>query len=360
LRSVRHGHASLRAALGLALLGVLLAAERAPAGGDAASFLLAAPTERVLAPADLVARPPRFPFPVGERLEYAISWFGLPAGTAAIEVARFIEVEGRRYAHVVATARTSPLFSMLYEVDDRSEAWIDLDRFVTVRTFASELHGGQRFEEEVRYDWSTHFLHARLDKLSQRKRREVDFDFGPFAHDTSDLFYALRALPVAPGYRASVATYANRKIFEFRIEVGAPRVVETTAFGATQALAVRPSAWIDGGPYAAGDGVVWVAGDARVPVRLDGWIRTAGSSFLVQGLRLVLLRYVPSADGWSPPDHPAFQGSAAIPTTLRGIPQWTPPRDVQEARRAAGLVPCERRSALPDRSAARPDEASID
>ena len=353
MRSAGLRHALLRAALGLALFGALLAAERAAAGADAGSFLLSAPAERVLTPADLVARPARFPFPVGERLEYAISWFGLPAGAAAIEVARFIEVDGRRYAHVVATARTSPLFSMLYEVDDRSEAWIDLDRFVTVRTLATELHGGLRYEEEVRYDWGTHFLHARLDKLSQRRRREVDFDFGPFARDTSDLFYALRALPVGPGDRAGLATYANRRVFEFRIEVGAPRTVETSAFGATQALAVRPSAWMDGKPYAAGDGVVWVAGDARVPVRLDGWIRTAGNTFLVQGLRLVLTRYVPSAEGWSPPSRLALQASTAIPATVRGVPQWTPPRDVQEARRAAGVVPREWRSAIPERRADR-------
>ena len=67
-------------------------------------FLLDAPDLRVLAPADLVAKPPRFPFPVGERLEYAVSWFGVPAGTVSIEVARFVETGGARYAHVVAIA----------------------------------------------------------------------------------------------------------------------------------------------------------------------------------------------------------------------------------------------------------------
>ena len=317
----------------------VLAAAPARAGTDASPWLIDAPGARVLSPADLVERPPLFPFPVGERLEYSISWFGLPAGTAAIEVARFVELDGRRYAHVVATAITNRAFSLLYEVNDRTEAWIDLDRFVTVRTFASELHGGSRYEEEVRYDWSTHFLHARLDKISQGRRRELDFDFGPFARDTSDLFYLLRALPIAPGYRAGVATYANRRVFEFRIDVGAAREVQTDAFGATSALAVHPSAWMDGQPYAAGDGVVWVAGEARVPVRLDGWIRTTRSTFLVHGLRLVLTRYVPSAPGWSTPRDLALSPGSEIPTTLRGVPQWTPPESVLAARRAAGVAP---------------------
>ena len=333
-----------------AVLGGLLVAPQAW-GAGASPWLLDAPGARVLAPADLTARPPLFPFPVGERLEYAISWFGIPAGTAAIEVARFLEIDGRRYAHVVASAVTSPAFSLLYEVNDRTEAWIDLDRFVTVRTFASERHGGSRYQEEVRYDWSTHFLHARLDKLSLGRRRELDFDFGPFARDTSDLFYLLRALPIAPGYQARVATYANRRVFEFRIDVGAGRPLQTAAFGATPALAVHPSAWMDGRPYAAGDGVVWVAGEARVPVRLDGWIRTAGSTFLVQGLRLVLTRYVPSAPGWSTPRDLALAIVTEMPTTLRGVPQWTPPEAVRAARRSAGVAPRDVRGPLPAPSA---------
>ena len=344
---------ALRLALGVALLGCVALA--GPVRGEPAGprWLLDAPGARVLSPANLASRPPRFPFPVGERFEYAISWFGVPVGTAAIEVARFLELDGSRYAHVVATAATNPTFSLLYPVNDRTEAWIDLDRFVTVRTLATEEHGSGRYEEEVRYDWSTHFLHARLDKLSQGRRRELDFDFGPFARDTSDLFYQLRTLPLATGYRAHSATYANRRVFEFRIDVGETREVRTEGLGTTPALAVRPSAWMDGRPYAAGDGVVWVAGDARIPVRLDGWIRTAGSTFLVQGLHLALTRYVASAPGWSPPSQPAPVPGTDAPATVRGVPQWTPPADVLAARRTTGVVPRDWRSPLPARSASR-------
>jgi hypothetical protein len=338
-------------ALVLSLLCVILASQ-ARASPDGSPWLLDAPGAHELVPADLAERPPRFPFPVGERLEYAVSWFGLPAGTAAIEVARFIEVDGHRYAHVVATAVTNPVFSVLYEVRDRTEAWIDLDRFVTVRTHATEEHGGRRYEEEVRYDWSTHFVHARLDQLSKRQRRDVDFEFGPLAHDTSDLFYLLRALPIARGYRVGVVTYANRKLFEFRIEVGAPSWVQTGAFGAVSALPVHPSAWRDGKSYAAGDGVVWVAGEARVPVRLDGWIRTTQSTFLVQGLRVVLTRYVPSAAGWSPPHEPDLV-LTETPTAVGAVPQWIPSEVVQAARRATGVTPRDVRGPMPGEGAAR-------
>lgn len=324
-----------------------LAASRGTAQAAPEGFLLDAPGLRVLAPTDLAARPPRFPFPVGERLEYAVSWFGVPAGAVAIEVARFVEAEGARYAHVVATVRTNKLFSAVYPVDDRSEAWIDLDRFVTVRTRAVEKHGPKHFDESVRYEVSTHFLYTQIDKLHKRQRRDFVFDFGPFAYDTSDLVYLLRALPLVEGYAVGVPTYANRKVFEFHIEVGAPKIVSSKAFGALPALAVRPSTRLDGKLYASGEGVVWVSGPARVPVRLDGWIRTEESSFLVQGLRAVLTRYVASAPGWTPARERVVEPVTAIPTTQDGVPRWDPPTAVRAARVAAGVAPHDTTQSLP-------------
>jgi hypothetical protein len=332
-----------------AFVGAALATSRAIAQPAPVTepFLLDAPNLRVLAPADLAARPPRFPFPVGERLEYAVSWFGLPAGTVSIEVARFIEVDGARYAHAVAIARTNAVFSAIYEVDDRSEAWIDLDRFATVRTRAVEKHASKHYDESVRYDAPTQFLLGQLDKVHKRQRREIVFDLGPFAYDTSDLVYLLRALPLAPGYAVGVPTYANRKVFEFRIEVTEPRTITTDALGAMPALAVHPSTRLDGRDYAVGDGIVWVSGPARVPVRLDGWIRTAQSSFLASGLRAVLVRYVPSAPGWKLPRDPLVDPVTQIPRTRDGVPQWDPPTAVRAAREASGLVLSDTRMSLP-------------
>jgi hypothetical protein len=336
-----------RRAAALLLVALGLAASLGSAQAAPEEFLLDAPGLRVLAPEDLAARPPRFPFPVGERLEYAVSWFGVPAGTVVIEVARFVEAEGVRYAHVVATLRTNKLFSAVYEVNDRSEAWIDLDRFVTVRTRAVEKHGPKHYDESVRYDATTHFLHAQLDKFHKRQRRDLVFDFGPFAYDTSDLVYLLRALPLAEGYAIGVPTYANHKVFEFRIEVGAPKTVSSKAFGPLPALPVRPSTRLDGKLYAGGEGVVWVSGPARVPVRLDGWIRTAQSSFLVQGLRAVLTRYVASAPGWIPVREPVVEPVTAIPPTQDGVPRWDPPAAVRDARAASGVSPHDTKQSLP-------------
>jgi Protein of unknown function (DUF3108) len=325
---------------------VLALAAASPPRARADVWLLDDPCLRELTPADLVAHPARFPFPVGERLEYAVSWHGVPAGRAVIEIARFVARDDERYAHVVGTADTNPLFSLLYPLHDRSEAWIDLDSGVTVRTRAVELRRAKHFDESVVYDWRTHFLHARLDKLHKGERREVDFDFGPFAHDTSDVLFALRAQPLAPGFAIGLPTYADRRLFELRIDVVAGPRVETTPFGATDTLEVHPSTWIDGVQHGAGAGVVLVAGAARVPLRLDGWIQTTENPQQLSGLRAELVRYTASAPGWRPAEAPALPVAASMPPTHEGVPVWDPPVSVREARTAAGVAPRDVRSRI--------------
>lgn len=280
-------------------------------------------------------------------MEYAVSWFGVPAGRATIEVARYVAIGEARYAHVVATAETNAAFSLLYPLRDRSEAWIDLDRAVTVRTRAVEVRRGKHYDESVAYDWSTHLLHARLDKVHKGQRREVVFDFGPFAHDTSDAVFALRAQPLAPGFAVGLPTYANRKLYELRVEVEAGPRLAATPLGDVETLAVRPSTRLDGEEYAAGEGVVLVAGAARVPLRLDGWIRTAETRFLVRGLRAHLVRFVPNAPGWTPAREPALALEGAMPPTRNGVPLWEPPPAVRAARAAAGVSAGEKRLRIP-------------
>jgi hypothetical protein len=329
---------SARDALRLLLTAALAVWLAVPARADE-PWLLDDPALRVLTPADLAERPARFPFPVGERLVYDVTWFGVPAGTAEIEIARFVALGDFRYAHVVARAASNAVFSWVYPVRDRSEAWIDLDRFVTVRTRATQERPGKRYDESVHYDWDTHLLHARLDKLHKGQRRELTLDFGPYAHDTSDAVYRLRASPIAAGRSFSLPTWADRKLFELRIDVEAGKVLEVTPLGGrVGTLAVRPSTFLDGAPYAAGEGVVWVAGPTRIPVRLQGWIRTTEHAFLVRGLRATLVSYTAAAPGWpqivAPPALTPDGGDTVV--TRAGAPVWTPPAAVREARARSG------------------------
>ncbi len=327
----------------------------------AEGWLLDAPALRELQPKDLAERPAQFPFPVGEKLAYRVSYFGIPAGSATLEIARFVAVGERRYAHVVATARTNDFFTHIYRVDDRSEAWIDLDRFVTEFTATEERHGRKHYREEVRFDWDTHFVHFREDRLHQSKRREVSFDFGEFARDGFDLAYALRALPV--GVAVTVPTYASRKIYAFRVEPAGEREIANERLGAIRAHGLRPLTRLDDRPYSAGKGTIWLASSlANAPVRLEGWVRTDGAGFLLQGLRIELVERRAAAPGWPSARLPSLVAEPVALDTVMGRPRWIPPPEVRAARAAAGVVERDVTSDLATRvrvpaSASRPRRA---
>ena len=219
-------------------------------------WLLRAPGLRELAPADLAGRPARFAAPLGEKLTYQVRYFGVDVGPAMLEVARYVEVGGRRYAHLVATARTNEFWTKLYRVDDRSEAWVDLDTGRVERTRTRTLHGGREAREEIRYDWASHFVTVRKAKVHRASVREDAFDFGPFVHDVFDAFYALRRVPYRDGLEVELPVCASRKIHGFRVRYAGKRDVLAAALGPAPvaALELRPYDTIDGKAHAVGDG----------------------------------------------------------------------------------------------------------
>jgi len=323
-------------------------------------YLLREPGLRELAPADLEERPARFAFPVGERLVYQVRYFGVEVGFASLEVARFVEHGGRRYAHLVATARTNEFWSALFRVDDRSEAFVDLDDGRIARSRTRLLHGRKESREEIRYDWDTHFVQVRKVKVHRSSVRDTAFDFGPFVYDVFDAFYALRRVPFASDVEVELPVYASRKIHGFRVRLEGRRNVSVAALGPAPVavLELRPWDTLDGRPHEVGKGRVYVlAGESQVPVLLDGWFRF--TDFIrVGGVAAELVSWERGNPGWPPPRPHPWTAPPVAPESVEGRPRWDPPARVLAVRAERGVEPHERRLRLPpDVAAAKENPA---
>ena len=314
------------------LVALLLAASAAGVAPDEA-YLLEAEGVRVLGPESLREAPGRFPFRIGERITYDVGWWGIPVGQAELEIARLVAWRGQRLAHVVARARTNEFFSTFYEIRDRSESWIDIDALRTVRTATHTHHGEKETWEEVEFDWATHYIHVVEEKRHAERVKMAVLDAGPFLYDTFDVFYALRSLPLEPGFAAELPIYASRKVYGLHIDVEKTGVREDEVLGAVEALLVRPYDSLDGKPQDDGAGQVWVtAGPPHVPLSLRGWFRTVDEQIRVGGVRVTLSAYHPGDEGWPAP---AFTTRPAIPWPERdgkSHPIWEVPEAVREAR----------------------------
>jgi len=311
-------------------------------------FLLDEPGLVPITAKDWAARPGVFDFLPGERLDYDVRYLGIPIGRVWLEVARFVERDGVRLAHLTAGARSNGFFDAFYRIDDRSEAWVDLDRGTTLRT-RTHTHHGRRHEvfEQVDFDWETHYVHVEEEKRHRGTLRQVAFDFGPFVHDTFDLFYAIRSLPLEPGFAARLPVYANRKVYAFHVEVVAREPWDSELLGPGDAFVIRPHDLLDGEPTGNGQGEVWVRADGRhVPLRLVGWFRTT-ERFRVAGIRAELVAHRERRPGWPPPPRPHYRPRPAAEPTEDGRPRWTPPPAVREARERRGVGPIDRKIRLP-------------
>jgi hypothetical protein len=342
------------------ILSVALAAALAPFGVEPHAvdgadsppgFLLDGPGLKVLTREQ--AGPAFARFPVGERLEYGVSYYGVPIGRAVFEVARVVEHGGARYVHLVATARTNDFFSAFYRVDDRHEAWIETESGAVARTRTRTLHGPKEAHEEVRFDWETHYVHEHEVKFQKGKQYEIAFDFGPHVFDVSDAFYALRTLPVREGLSASLPVYASEKVHGFHVEVTERGVLSLPLLGRVETFEVSPSETIDGVGESTGAGRVVVLAEAgHVPVVLSGWFR-ASSRIRIGGMRAELVGFERAAEPWPPPGAAPFAPPVRAETREDGrTPEWDPPPDVLAARARTGVQPQDERAPWPAPEAA--------
>ncbi len=321
-----------------------LAALPVPSAGER---LLDLPDARELGPNDLAHRPGRFGFPPGERFDYRIRYLGIPVAKGWIEVARYLEHDGRRLAHLVAGGETNAFFSLFYRIDDRTEAWVDIDELVTVRTRTHTRHGRKEVWEEVVFDWDMHWVRVWEERRHRELVHEVAFDFGPFTYDTFDIFYAIRSFDLAPGLSVRMPVYASHKIYGLEVNVTRAEQIDSKVLGPVEAFVLEPVDLVDGHPAEHGEGEIWLTAGARpIPVRLAGWFRSK-EQFRVGGVTAELVAYRAKRPGW--PDLPPPSGTDRRfeAPTREGRPRWTPSSAVRDARSRAGLVEIDRKRPLP-------------
>ncbi|MDJ0788327.1 MAG: DUF3108 domain-containing protein [Myxococcota bacterium] len=344
MTGLTHGRARGRASaqraagrLGACFLVALCLGAAAPAEAPEVLPLLSAPGARDLRVEELLEEPPRFRFPPGERVVFEVRYLGIPVGFVTKEVARIVSFRGRRIAHLVGTARTNAFFSALFRIDDRSEAFVDIDSFRTLQTATRTRHGRRReVYEEVAFDWETHFVHVLEDKRWKRTR-EYSLDFGPDVYDAFDVVYAVRSMPLEPGTESAVPVYASFKIYGLEVPVEAREPIETGPLGIVTAVRLAPRNTLDGESQGDGRGQVWLAADGRrVPLRVVGWMRPY-TGFRIGAIRAELVEYAAGDPSWEALAPQPVPPRAGVARTERGRPVWRAPREILLARGHLGI-----------------------
>jgi len=206
-------------------------------------------------------------FPVGERMEYSVTWGGARIGRSSLTVEAIDTIAGRpSYRAVLETAGGPPF----YRLEDRLTSWIQPEPFATVRFDQKLRQGGYRRDRRHQMDLeaSTYTRYDLRDDRYVAHDEEADVDIPPGALDEVAYFYFVRLSELEVGKRYEYDLYFKEDGNPVVLEVLRRERIRVPA-GTFNTIVVRPIIRTSGMFSEGGEAELYVTDDERrIPVRV--------------------------------------------------------------------------------------------
>lgn len=207
------------------------------------------------------------PYKIGESLLFELTWFGIKAGWATLEVKERFNYEGREVIKIVSTAQSNEFVSVFYPVDDRSETLMDAAEKYPHRFRLRQREGSYKSDKEIIFDQ----VNARA--VFTKDGRSEKFDVFPKVQDALSAFYYLRTLDLKVGNTVYIKVFDNRKNYEAKVEVLRKERIDTPV-GSFNTICVKPTLQTEGIFQRKGDVYIWLTDDDRkMPVMMKSSIK---------------------------------------------------------------------------------------
>lgn len=203
------------------------------------------------------------PFPAGERLSYDLSWLAMRAGIATLTVQEGPVEGGRRRITLGMVARSSPVVTKFYPVDNRVASTVDVESFLP-RHMTFSRREGKRSNE---FDYTFRHSEGLVTAVKDGKSDEL-----PIPSDAQDaiscLYYVRKVLPMAPGASLAMTVHHDKKNYRLNVRVEALETLEGS-WGKRQTARVLVIMPFQGIFLNEGNIRVWFTTDEhRVPVKM--------------------------------------------------------------------------------------------
>ncbi|ACH40891.2 protein of unknown function DUF3108 [Citrifermentans bemidjiense Bem] len=193
-----------------------------------------------------------------ERLVYDVSWSGLNAGTAVLEVA----AQGDDF-RILNTIASNSFVSVFFRIDDKTESTVS--RSVKPKSFKEKISEGKfRAHREATFNFTTHQAESK-DLLTNTVKRDA---ITARTYDNLSSIYFLRSLQLAPGQSISFEIYDTKHLWKAEAKVGHREEI-TTSLGKFKTIMVTSQLTRDGIPAKVGNPTFWFTDDNQhIPVRI--------------------------------------------------------------------------------------------
>ena len=179
---------------------------------------------------------------VGERLAFHGWWFSFPVGYGWIEVKEIVSLEGRQAFHIEAQGHTNELLSTFYPIHDVMHSYLDVETLKPLRFEKDQREGHYQAREIVTFDQQRALASYRSLVNQSTKEIALPQDF----QDLISALYWFRMQPLHAGQPLLLNIYTDEKIFETRIHVQAPTMLELLKRGTFRCIVVEPKALFKG------------------------------------------------------------------------------------------------------------------
>ena len=218
-------------------------------------------------------------FSVPEKLIYDLTWTGVKAGTAVLEV-----VDEKDTLRVISTANSAKWVSVFYTVDDRVEAVLSKDKSEIFmgqpKNYRLKIREGRhRRDKEIVFD---HVKHTALfiDHID-KKRKEYPVQNNVF--DPLSVFYYVRTMKLEVGKSVYVDIFDSKKLWNVEVQVLRKEKI-STILGEVEAIVIRPLMKSEGIFNRKGEVLIWLTDDQkRIPVKMQTKVAVGAISATLVG-----------------------------------------------------------------------------
>ena len=199
-----------------------------------------------------------WPFQIGERLTYDVSFTGITAGQASLEVVNDTIVNNNHQLHIRFNARTTFPVSSIYTINDQVDTWLDSKYLYTKKLTKNIREGNYKNDSYtiIDYDQSIAITNGDTVIIDQ------------FLRDPYSLFYFLRTIPLIIDETIDFTAFDGKKITPFQVITKTKETINTMA-GTFPCLVVKP--FREGTTLLKnkGDMMIWFSDDKiRLPIQI--------------------------------------------------------------------------------------------
>jgi hypothetical protein len=208
-----------------------------------------------------------FAFPATERLEFDLTWSGILAGYASIEVK-----EKGNEVQFISTATSAPVVSAFYKVEDTAVSTLRKGPHKTLPGILQDYRvkiseGSSRKDRESQFD----LKNKKVTFIDHLQNERVVYDREKITDDSMDAltcFYHVRFQPLEVGKTLYAHIFDNKKFYVLEVQVLKREEIETP-LGKFKTILIKPILLTEGLFGRKGDVMIWLTDDdKRIPVLL--------------------------------------------------------------------------------------------